>query len=77
MLVQEKTRLKNQKPYSIHLMSQKAKKSPKRKPGKNKKRKGSHNLNEISKVSQVHKKEHNIKCYFYNKIGHLKKDCLK
>ena len=77
MLVQEETRLKNQKPHSVHLVNQKAKKSTKKKPGKNKKkgfRKELHNLNEST---QIHKKEHNVKCYFCNKFGHLKKDCQK
>ena len=76
MLIQEETRLKTQKTHSVHLLNhQEAEKNSKRKSGKNKK-KGLHNLNESSKV--IHKKEHRIiKCLFCNKIGHLKKDCLK
>ena len=76
MLVQEETRLKNQKTHSVHLLNhQEAEKNSKKKTGKNKK-KGLHNLNESSKV--IRKKEHGIiKYLFYNKIGHLKKDYLK
>ena len=76
MLIQEETRLKNQKTHSVHLLNhQKAEKNSKRKSGKNKK-KGLHNLNESSKV--IHKNEYGIiKYLFCNKIGHLKKGCLK
>ena len=77
ILASEETRLNNQKSHSVHLVSQEAEKSSTRKPRKNKKKKGSHNLNETPKATQVHKKKHKIKCYFYNQIGHLKKDCLK
>lgn len=78
MLVQEETRIKNQKAHSVHLSShQGVRKNFKRKGGRSKK-KGLHILNDSSKASQIHKKEHNlIKCHFCNKIGHLKKDCLK
>ena len=56
MFVQEKTRLKNQRVHSIHLLShQEAKKNSKKTCGKSKK-KGLHNLNEFSKGA--HKNEH-------------------
>ena len=38
MIVQEETRLKNQKTHFVHLVSQETEKSSKRKPGKNKKK---------------------------------------
>ena len=75
MLVQEETRLKNQRAHSVHLLShQKAEKSSRKRSGKSKK-KGLHNLNDSSKA--IHKKERGNKCYFCYKVGHLKKDCLK
>ena len=75
MLVQEETRLKNQRTHSVHLLShQEAEKSSRKRSGKSKK-KGLHNLNDSSKA--IHKKEHGNKCHFCYKVGHLKKDCLK
>ena len=75
MLVQEETRLKNQRAHSVHLLShQEAEKSSRKKSRKSKK-KGLHNLNDSSKA--IHKKESGNKCHFCYKVGHLKKDCLK
>ena len=31
-------------------------------------------MNESSKDAKIHKRE--IKCHFYRKVGHLKKECL-
>ena len=78
MLVQEKTRLKNQKTYSINLTThgQEARKKSKWKPKKGMKQ-GLHKLNEFSKASQFNKKEHKDKCHFCKKVGHFQKDCLK
>ena len=75
MLVQEETRLKNQRTHSVHLLShQEAEKSSRKRSG-NSKKKGLHNLNDSSKA--IHKKERGNKCHFCYKVGHLKKDCLK
>ena len=75
MLVQEETRLKNQRTHFVHLLShQEAEKSSRKRSGKSKK-KGLHNLNDSSKA--IHKKERGNKCHFCYKVGHLKKDCLK
>ena len=75
MLVQEETRLKNQRAHYVHLLShQEAEKSSRKRSGKSKK-KGLHNLNDSSKA--IHKKERGNKCHFCYKVGHLKKDCLK
>ena len=75
MLVQEETKLKNQRAHSVHLLShQEAEKSSRKRSGKMKK-KGLHKLNDSSKAN--HKKERGNKCHFCYKVGHLKKDCLK
>ncbi|TXG48434.1 hypothetical protein EZV62_027728 [Acer yangbiense] len=79
MLVQEETRLKNQKStHSVHFVNhQEVGKSSKKKHGKSKK-KGLHELNESSKAAQIHKKEYkNDKCRFCKKVGHYQNDCLK
>nr|GMD86530.1 Retrovirus-related Pol polyprotein from transposon TNT 1-94 [Ipomoea batatas] len=68
LLVQEETRLKKLRHHSIHFTSQGGSSTNKRKSGK--KGKTQHN----TQLGQTQKK---VKCFFYNKMGHLKKDCPK
>jgi len=62
MLVQEKGRLKKMKDHSLHLTFHSSK--------KNKKDRTSLKVHE----GKIHKEK---TCFFYKKVGHFKKDCLK
>ena len=75
MLVQEETKLKNQRIHSIHFIShQEVEKKVGKKHAKGKQ--GPFKINESS--AKIHKKEHkDDKCHFCGKLGHFQKDCLK
>ena len=72
MLVQEEGILKKMKEHYVLLTFHKEDSNNKAKPGKNDKIKNK----DIMKVNkgQIHKE---LKCYFYKKAGHFKKDCPK
>lgn len=75
MLIQEETRLKNQRAQSVHFLKhQEAGNNFKKRNGKSKK-KCPRNLNDSSKGA--HKESMTVKCHFCKKSGHMKKDCLK
>lgn len=66
-----------QSSHSVHLIShQKLRRILKKKREERSKKKSFHNLNEYFEV--VPTKDHgNVKYQFCNKIGHLRKDCMK
>ncbi|RVX17796.1 hypothetical protein CK203_004186 [Vitis vinifera] len=76
MLVQEETRLKQQRHYSIHLISKGASKKWK-KPKKGKRAKPP-KINGPTQRIEVHERGQNsIECRFCKKFGHVQRDCHK
>ena len=74
--MQEKTRLKNQGTYFIHLVSNQGTGKKYKKKSRKGTKKGPLKINEFS--AQIHKKERKKEtCHFYGKPRHYKKDCPK